>query len=86
MDHKSVDEIQANYQKRRDVLVESFTNGAGLMVKPQSTMFVGQKIPEVARHLGSMEFKTTLQEAKLQFLVMDLVKRVRDMRNRAYRK
>ena len=36
------------------------------MVKPQSTMFVWAKIPEVAAHLGSMEFaKQLLQEAKI---------------------
>ena len=61
-----VDEIRATYQKRRDVLVESFTNAGWPMVKPQSTMFVWAKIPEAAAHLGSMEFaKQLLQEAKI---------------------
>jgi len=61
-----VDEIRSTYQKRRDVLVESFNNAGWPMEKPQSTMFVWAKIPKVAAHLGSMEFaKQLLQEAKI---------------------
>ena len=61
-----VDEIRKIYEKRRDVLVDSFTKAGWPMVKPQATMFVWAKIPKVAEHLSSMEFATQLlQEAKI---------------------
>ncbi len=48
------------YRKRRDVLVETFKDAGWEMNAPNASMFVWAKIPEVARHLGSMEFSKQL--------------------------
>jgi len=48
------------YQKRRDVMVEAFTNAGWPLAKPQASMFIWAKIPEVAREMGSMEFSKRL--------------------------
>ncbi len=65
-DQKCVEEIIAKYQKRRDVLCDSFKNAGWEIKKPKSTMFVWAKIPEIARDLGSMKFsKQLLTEAKV---------------------
>ncbi len=65
-DQKCVEEIIQKYQKRRDVLCESFKNAGWEITKPKSTMFVWARIPEVAEHLGSMKFsKQLLTEAKV---------------------
>ena len=59
-------EIARTYEKRRDVLIESFANAGWKIEKPKATMFVWAKIPEVARHLGSLEFsKRLLTEAHI---------------------
>ena len=61
-----VDNIRSIYEKRRDVLVESFAKAGWPMVKPQASMFIWAKIPEIASHLSSMEFATQLlKEAKI---------------------
>jgi alanine-synthesizing transaminase len=61
-----IEEIKSVYEKRRDVLLESFENAGWMIQKPKSTMFVWAKIPEVAMHLGSMRFaKQLLTEAKI---------------------
>lgn len=61
-----VEEIKATYLKRRDVLLESFANAGWVMNKPKSSMFIWARIPECARHLGSMEFsKQLLVKAKV---------------------
>ncbi|WP_331775173.1 LL-diaminopimelate aminotransferase [Sulfurospirillum sp. 1612] len=61
-----IGEIVEKYQNRRDVLCESFANAGWDMGKPKATMFIWAKIPEVAQHLGSMEFsKQLLKEAKI---------------------
>ncbi len=61
-----IGEIVEKYQYRRDVLRESFANAGWDMGKPKATMFIWAKIPEVAQHLGSMEFsKQLLKEAKI---------------------
>ena len=65
-DQKCVEEIIQKYQKRRDVLCDSFKNAGWEIAKPKATMFVWARIPEVARHLGSMKFsKQLLTEAKV---------------------
>ncbi len=48
------------YQKRRDVLLESFKNAGWELGKPNASMFIWGKIPECARHLGSLEFSKEL--------------------------
>ncbi len=63
-DQTCVEEIRATYEKRMEVLIESFGNAGWEMKKPKSTMFVWAKIPKCAEHLGSMEFsKQLLREA-----------------------
>ncbi len=58
------EEIIPRYQKRRDVMLEAFENAGWKMGKPNASMFIWGKIPEVARQMGSMEFaKRLLQEA-----------------------
>jgi alanine-synthesizing transaminase len=61
-----LEEIVAKYRKRRDVLIESFANARWQIDKPQASMFVWAKLPEEAKHLGSMEFsKELLTKAKV---------------------
>jgi len=61
-----VEEIRRTYQKRRDVLVESFGRAGWHLNKPRATMFVWARIPERFRKEGSLEFsKKLLTEAKV---------------------
>ncbi len=62
-----VDEIVIpKYEKRRDVLIESFNNAGWNLSKPNASMFVWAKIPEVAKNMGSLEFsKELLLKAKV---------------------
>lgn len=61
-----VEEIIDIYEKRRNVLIDSFANAGWEIRKPKSTMFIWAKLPECAQHLGSMEFsKQLLTKAKV---------------------
>lgn len=61
-----VEKIRLKYEKRRDVLVESFNKAGWEMVKPKATMFVWAKIPKQFEEMGSLEFsKKLLTEAKV---------------------
>ena len=61
-----VDEIVAKYEKRRDVMLQAFAEAGWVMDKPNASMFIWAKIPEKARHLGSLEFsKQLLREAQV---------------------
>ena len=52
------------YKKRRDVLLESFELVGWKIDRPNASMFVWAKIPELVREMGSMQFsKELLQEA-----------------------
>ena len=54
------------YRARRDVLIEAFRDAGWEMNTPNASMFIWAKIPEKARHLGSMEFsKQLLTKAKV---------------------
>ncbi len=65
-DQSCVNDIIKKYEKRRDVLCESFTNAGWEIKKPRSTMFVWAKLPSKLAHLKSMEFsKQLLTEAKV---------------------
>ena len=65
-DQSCVEDIIKKYEKRRDVLCESFTNAGWEIKKPRSTMFVWAKLPPKLAHLKSMEFsKQLLTEAKV---------------------
>jgi len=48
------------YQRRRDVMVEAFNNAGWSLAKPNASMFIWGKIPEVARSMGSLEFSKQL--------------------------
>jgi alanine-synthesizing transaminase len=54
------EQIIPRYEKRRDVMLEAFENAGWKMGKPDASMFIWGKIPEVARHLGSLEFSKQL--------------------------
>jgi len=59
-----VEEHIEKYRKRRDLMLETFADAGWVMNKPNASMFIWAKIPEVASHLGSMEFsKQLLTEA-----------------------
>ena len=61
-----VDEIVSKYEKRRDVMLQAFAEAGWVMDKPNASMFIWAKIPEKARHLGSLEFsKQLLREAQV---------------------
>jgi len=61
-----VGEIVSLYQRRRDVLIESFANAGWEINKPLATMFVWAKIPKALREKKSLEFsKFLLDEAKV---------------------
>ena len=58
------EQIIPRYEKRRDVMLKAFENAGWKMGKPNASMFIWGKIPESARHLGSLEFaKRLLVEA-----------------------
>jgi len=54
------EQIIPRYKKRRDVMIESFTNAGWPLAKPNASMFIWAKIPEVARDMGSLEFAKQL--------------------------
>jgi alanine-synthesizing transaminase len=54
------DEIIPRYEKRRDVMIDAFTNAGWPLAKPSASMFIWGKIPEVARDMGSLEFSKQL--------------------------
>ncbi|MEA3490619.1 MAG: LL-diaminopimelate aminotransferase [Campylobacterota bacterium] len=48
------------YQKRRDVMIEAFGNAGWPLAKPNASMFIWAKIPEIAIEMGSLEFSKQL--------------------------
>jgi len=48
------------YKKRRDVLIEAFDNAGWRLAKPNASMFIWAKIPEIAQDMGSLEFSKQL--------------------------
>ena len=57
--------ICANYQKRRDVLVDGLNKAGWPVEKPRGTMFVWAQVPEPFREAGSLEFSKLLMEKAL---------------------
>jgi len=58
------EQIIPRYLKRRDVMLEAFANAGWKMGKPNASMFIWGKIPEICRDMGSLEFaKRLLREA-----------------------
>jgi alanine-synthesizing transaminase len=65
-DQTCVQEITDKYDHRQDVLIEAFNRAGWPVRRNQASMFVWAKIPECARHLGSLEFsKRLLVEANV---------------------
>ncbi|MFA6759531.1 MAG: LL-diaminopimelate aminotransferase [Sulfuricurvum sp.] len=63
-DQSCVEEITQKYNHRQEVLLDAFKNAGWEIRKNQASMFVWAKIPEVALHMGSLEFsKRLLAEA-----------------------
>jgi len=54
------EQIIPRYEKRRDVMIEAFRNAGWPLAKPNASMFIWAKIPEVAREMGSLEFAKQL--------------------------
>ena len=58
--------IRKTYEKRMEVMIESFKKAGWELQKPQASMFIWAKIPGQCSHLGSLEFaKRLLVEAKI---------------------
>ncbi len=65
-DQKCVNDIQVNYKKRRDALIDGLARAGWEVPSPKATMFVWAKIPDKYREMGSLEFsKFLLKEAKV---------------------
>ena len=55
-----VGEIAMNYQKRRDVLVESFGRAGWDIPSPKASMFAWAPLPPALKAMGSLEFSKQL--------------------------
>lgn len=65
-DQSCVEEIKEQYQKRADVLIQSFKEAGWEMKKPKASMFIWAKLPACVGDMKSLEFsKRLLQEAKI---------------------
>lgn len=53
-------EVNAVYEKRRDILVEGLNRAGWELAKPVGTMFVWAPIPERYAHMGSLDFAVHL--------------------------
>ncbi|HRD77905.1 MAG TPA: LL-diaminopimelate aminotransferase [Hyphomicrobiaceae bacterium] len=57
-----IDEMRTTYKRRRDVLVESFTNAGWPFPAPSASMFAWVPVPKAFEALGSLEFSKLLVE------------------------
>ncbi|AJP58429.1 alanine transaminase [Pandoraea vervacti] len=65
-DQTCVEEIRAQYQRRRDVLYKGLTEAGWSVDLPKASMYIWARIPEPYRALGSLEFaKKLLAQAKV---------------------
>ena len=61
-----VEEIRANYQRRRDVMVKGLHDIGWMVENPRASMYVWAKIPEYYAAMGSIEFtKRLMDQAKI---------------------
>jgi alanine-synthesizing transaminase len=61
-----VEEIRANYQRRRDVMVKGLHDIGWMVENPKASMYVWAKIPEYYAAMGSIEFtKRLMDQAKI---------------------
>lgn len=61
-DGSEIDTVRATYKRRRDVMVESFTNAGWPVPAPESTMFAWAPLPKRFHDIGSLEFSKLLIE------------------------
>ncbi|AJC19631.1 alanine transaminase [Pandoraea pulmonicola] len=65
-DQQCVEEIRAQYQRRRDVLYKGLTEAGWAVDLPRASMYIWARVPEPYRSLGSLEFaKKLLAQAKV---------------------
>ncbi|VVE22097.1 glutamate-pyruvate aminotransferase [Pandoraea pneumonica] len=65
-DQTCVEEIRAQYQRRRDVLYKGLIEAGWAVDLPKASMYIWARIPEPYRALGSLEFaKKLLAQAKV---------------------
>ena len=57
-----IEEARATYQRRRDVMVESFARAGWDIPSPSATMFAWAPIPDAYQDLGSLAFSKLLLE------------------------
>jgi alanine-synthesizing transaminase len=57
-----IQEMRDTYKRRRDVMVESFAQSGWTIPAPTASMFAWVPVPEMFRHLGSLEFSKLLIE------------------------
>jgi len=61
-----VEEIRAQYQRRRDVLVKGLHEAGWMVEVPKASMYIWAEIPAAYKAMGSLEFaKKVLAEAKV---------------------
>jgi alanine-synthesizing transaminase len=61
-DDSIIDEARQVYKKRRDVMIDTFTNAGFEVPAPSATMFAWAKIPKEYASLGSLEFAKLMIE------------------------
>lgn len=65
-DQQCVEDIRAQYQRRRDVLYKGLTEAGWAVECPKASMYIWARLPEHYRALGSLEFsKQLLAKAKV---------------------
>jgi alanine-synthesizing transaminase len=65
-DQSCVEEIRANYEKRRNVLVKGLHEAGWMVDVPKASMYIWARIPEPYRQFGSLEFsRILLEQAKV---------------------
>jgi alanine-synthesizing transaminase len=61
-----VEEIRANYERRRDVMVKGLHEAGWMVERPKASMYIWAKIPDAYAALGSIEFtKRLLEHARI---------------------
>ena len=61
-----VEEVRLKYQSRRDVMVKGLHEAGWMVDNPKASMYIWAEIPELYKHLGSLEFtKKLMKEAKI---------------------
>ena len=65
-DQSCIEDIKGKYEKRMEVLIQSFGEAGWKMKKPKASMFIWAKLPQCVGDMGSLEFsKRLLKEAKI---------------------